>query len=316
MNQNFFQMLSFNCFIKFALIGFPLLLMSCQSSAPSMTQEQLLRIPYTSSSDNANREYFVYLPKGYGDDPNQKWPVMMFLHGDGERGNGLDELEFVLIHGPLYEAWIQKRDLPFVIISPQLHMFGRDTLGVDYLTDRDISTIPERSLTEIPQRDPEWKSTDPINGEEQIVDESEYYHPPSGWDQVEEDLMGMLDHVNRTYNTDIKRQYLTGLSYGGFGTWYMASKHPDTFAAISPVVGWGHPDLMEPIAAAKLPIWVFAGGRDATVAPQYFYYGLNKLESLGHTNFYFTNHEDGGHDVWRRIYAGQDLYDWFLKQSK
>ena len=106
--------------------------------------------------------------------------------------------------------------------------------------------------------------------------------------------------------------YLSGLSYGGFGTWYMASKHPNRFAAIAPVVGWGHPSLMEPIAAENIPVWQFAGGRDGAIDIKYFYAGLDKLEQLGHKNVRFTVHEDKAHDAWTRVYAGDDLYKWFL----
>ncbi|MEZ4931049.1 MAG: prolyl oligopeptidase family serine peptidase [Saprospiraceae bacterium] len=64
---------------------------------------------------------------------------------------------------------------------------------------------------------------------------------PQGWDMVEEDLLKMLDMVQGRYQGDRQRTYLTGLSYGGFGTWHLASTHPEKFAAIAPVVGWGHP---------------------------------------------------------------------------
>ena len=76
-------------------------------------------------------------------------------------------------------------------------------------------------------------------------------------------LLAMLATVDKKYNTDTKRRYISGISYGGFGTWYMASKHPELFAAAAPVVAWGHPDLMPPIAQAKTPLWVFAAGRDS-----------------------------------------------------
>ena len=35
------------------------------------------------------------------------------------------------------------------------------------------------------------------------------------------------------------------------------------------------------------------------------------LESLGHTKVQFTIHEDLGHDAWKRVYSGDDLYEWF-----
>ena len=59
--------------------------------------------------------YLLYLPKGYGDEPTKKWPVMMFLHGSGER-NG--PLSIVKKWGP---PRIAERgdDLPYILISPQ-----------------------------------------------------------------------------------------------------------------------------------------------------------------------------------------------------
>ncbi len=59
--------------------------------------------------------YLLYLPKGYGENKDKKWPLILFLHGAGERGSNLN---LVKKHGPpkLVE---QGRDLPFVIVSPQ-----------------------------------------------------------------------------------------------------------------------------------------------------------------------------------------------------
>jgi predicted peptidase len=137
---------------------------------------------------------------------------------------------------------------------------------------------------------------------------------PAGWFRLESDLIQILDDVGKSFRADPARVYLTGISYGGYGTWYMASHHPERFAAIAPVVGWGHPDLMPALAEHQVPIWVFAGGRDPAVPVRYFYPGLNALEELGHPEVRFTIHEDMGHDTWRRVYAGEDLYDWLLSQ--
>ena len=84
---------------------------------------------------------------------------------------------------------------------------------------------------------------------------------------------------------------------------------------LAPIVGYGHPDHAEPIAKAKLPLWVFAGGRDPVVPLRYFYPVLNKLEALGHPEVRFTVEEDLGHLTWVRVYEGQDLYSWMLGKS-
>lgn len=288
-----------------------------ETASKVVSAEQLLRKDYVSTVDKETHQYFVYLPRGYADQPNKKWPVMLFLHGNGERGNGRDELDYVISHGPLYEAWVQKKELPFIIISPQLPMFGMEK--VPYIANRTRAQIPQRLAEGVPAREAFFATRGPIQSAPVVTQADMKTVPPLlpvGWDYVEQDLLGMLGAVQQTYSTDSSRVYLTGLSYGGFGTWYMASKHPDLFAAIAPVVGWGHPDLMAPIAAAQLPVWAFAGGRDNAVDKKFFYPGLAKLEELGAKEVRFTVEEDMAHDTWKRVYARDDIYQWLLVHSK
>lgn len=58
-------------------------------------------------------DYLLYLPPNY--DRQDSWPLLVFLHGAGERGH---DLKKVKAHGPpkLIE---QGKDLPFLIVSPQ-----------------------------------------------------------------------------------------------------------------------------------------------------------------------------------------------------
>jgi predicted peptidase len=58
-------------------------------------------------------DYLLYLPKGYAD--QEKWPLLVFLHGAGERGS---DLNLVKKHGPpkLIE---EGKDMPFIVVSPQ-----------------------------------------------------------------------------------------------------------------------------------------------------------------------------------------------------
>jgi len=72
----------------------------------------------TVKSDDASRElhYLLFLPKGYdASDKTKQWPLMLFLHGSGERG---ENLELVKMHGPpkIVEA---KPDFEFIVVSPQ-----------------------------------------------------------------------------------------------------------------------------------------------------------------------------------------------------
>jgi predicted peptidase len=295
------------------LLVFSFSLISCSSEIVNYDDE-LLRLSYTSKYESEEKNAFVYIPRNYKKEKNKEWPVILFLHGNGERGNGKDELDYVLIHGPLYEAWIQKKNLPFIIISPQLPIFGKDQ-EYEYLKNRDVNSIPKRLLVGTPKRNTDFALDYPmrVSHEEAPLN---YELPDRGWEERIEDVILILDKVIQKYDVDTNRIYLTGLSYGGYGVWYIASQYPNIFAAIAPVVGWGHPEFMEPIAKHQIPVWAFAGGRDLSVKKDYFFEGLNKLEELGHYDIRFTIHEDMGHDTWKRVYSGKDLYDWLLDHEK
>ena len=59
--------------------------------------------------------FLLYLPEGYHGKREYKWPLMLFLHGAGERG---DDINRVKVHGP--PKLIEKgQNFPFIIVSPQ-----------------------------------------------------------------------------------------------------------------------------------------------------------------------------------------------------
>ena len=62
----------------------------------------------------AEMEYLYYLPKDYNPKSRQRWPLMLFLHGAGERGTNVQR---VAIHGPL-KLVKQGKDFPFLIVAP------------------------------------------------------------------------------------------------------------------------------------------------------------------------------------------------------
>ena len=58
-------------------------------------------------------DYLLYLPKGY--EQQASWPLMLFLHGAGERGS---DIEVVKKHGPP-KLIAGGKDFPFIVVSPQ-----------------------------------------------------------------------------------------------------------------------------------------------------------------------------------------------------
>ena len=72
-------------------------------------------------------QYLLYLPKDYDAKSGQRWPLMLFLHGAGERGTNLSK---VAVHGPP-KLVKEKKEFPFIIVSPQCpegETWSNDTL--------------------------------------------------------------------------------------------------------------------------------------------------------------------------------------------
>lgn len=60
--------------------------------------------------------YLLFLPGEYGKDITKRWPLILYLHGSGERGTDLNLLKTQ----PLPKTLEQQKDFPFIVISPQL----------------------------------------------------------------------------------------------------------------------------------------------------------------------------------------------------
>src|ERR1041385_2769539 len=59
--------------------------------------------------------YLLFLPEGYSSESDKKWPLMLFLHGAGERGSDVSKVK---VHGPP-KIVEEKKDFPFIVVSPQ-----------------------------------------------------------------------------------------------------------------------------------------------------------------------------------------------------
>lgn len=60
-------------------------------------------------------DYLLYLPDAYSEETQQQWPLILFLHGMGQRG---DDVELIKKHG-IPKIVDERRDFPFITVSPQ-----------------------------------------------------------------------------------------------------------------------------------------------------------------------------------------------------
>lgn len=70
---------------------------------------------FTSGETGVTLSYLVALPEGYDDDPDRDWPLVIFLHGIGERGDDANKVKAwgpprMIAAGQRYDA---------IVVSPQ-----------------------------------------------------------------------------------------------------------------------------------------------------------------------------------------------------
>jgi predicted esterase len=134
---------------------------------------------------------------------------------------------------------------------------------------------------------------------------------PPGWEA--ENLYRLLLDIKGRYRVDNDRVYLTGLSMGGFGTWALAIRHPEEFAAVIPICGGG--DTAETWKLRHIPIWCFHGALDHNV-PVVMDSQMVSAAKRYNPVVKFTVYPDLEHNSWERTYNNDSVYQWMLAQKK
>ncbi len=106
------SLLALLCLLAFIGVGFTIPAIAQDEPAAGKQVAQKL---VSQADPQSSIRYWLYLPEAYGKD-DREWPVMLFLHGAGERG---EELKAVKVHGPPKLVEQQRSDFPFILISPQ-----------------------------------------------------------------------------------------------------------------------------------------------------------------------------------------------------
>jgi poly(3-hydroxybutyrate) depolymerase len=111
-------------------------------------------------------------------------------------------------------------------------------------------------------------------------------------DLSEQDVMQVLQRVRQQYKIDESRIYLLGHSMGAIGTWKIAPKYPDIWAAIAPFSGSGASATLERIRT--VPEIIVHGDNDPTVNVAGSRNMVAKLKEMG-TEFKYIEVPGGVH---------------------
>jgi predicted peptidase len=151
--------------------------------------------------------------------------------------------------------------------------------------------------------------------------------PETNWGSVFENgpskttlaAIEVLDQLELEFNIDKRREYVTGLSGGGKGTWIALLAHPGRFAAAVPLCARQavDPKTAELTQYANLvkdlPIWMWHGAQDPKNDPENSRRMFAALKSIGAPARY-TEVPDAPHNCWDTAYSSDELHAWLFAQ--
>jgi predicted peptidase len=137
--------------------------------------------------------------------------------------------------------------------------------------------------------------------------------------KMEQMVMKSLAQTVEEFGADEKRVYLTGVSMGGYGVWFLAARNAEKFAALVSICG-GSPFTKGDRYAAivegvgKTPAWLFHGADDKIVQVSESRQIVAALENSG-ANVKYSEFPNVGHNVWLNALAEKDLMPWLFAQK-
>jgi len=131
-------------------------------------------------------------------------------------------------------------------------------------------------------------------------------------ERSEEDVLRVLERVRQDYNVDPSRIYLMGHSMGAIGTWRIAPKYPDLWAALGMFAGSGQPATLDRIP--DLPQFVVHGDADPTVNVAGSRGMVTRMRALGTPHEYIEVPGGGHSDVVAPHLA--KMFDFFDAHSR
>lgn len=222
--------------------------------------------------------YRILLPENYN--PSQKYPLIVFMHGAGERGN---DNRKQLTHGSkLFLSDTVRKNFPAIVVFPQCAS-GATWAVMEFARDSAGKITAVKFPADVPPTKPSAL------------------------------LYQLLDSLIASGTVDSRRVYVGGLSLGGMGTFDILARFPNRFAAAFPICGAGN-EALSSRYAKNTAVWIFHGSADPVVPPQSsrLFYSLLQKEGA---DVKYTEYPGVGHNSWDNAFAEPGLLPWLFSHT-
>jgi hypothetical protein len=248
--------------------------------------------------------YRLLYPNGYNPTYTPGYPLIVFIHGAGERANCWD--------GTCYHAdasWNPNTNSPAAPTDVNSKLLNNDHNllhgGSTHLQMRNAAG------TRLPN--------DPALPARSFPGFVLFPQSLNGWNANSvQDAIKLVRLVAKKYNIDENRIYIEGLSNGGYGVYEALKRAPWLFAAATAMSAVSdasitYHNLQSTIA--EIPLWTFQGGQDTNPTPSKTEGYVKKFRQAGMVVRY-TLYSNLGHGTWNTAMKEPDYFKWMLSQSK
>jgi predicted peptidase len=232
----------------------------------------------TVSVDEVVYRYQVFVPQNY--DPHKKWPVILFLHGRGERGDdGLLQTDIGIAPAIRKDA----SRFPFIVVMPQCLKDKNQAWNDAPMRTQALAAL-ERSIKE-------------FHG-----DRDRIY------------LTGLSMGGYGVWDLAAKYPGKFAAYVPVCGGLHAPSKYPEIYAELVK-----DPNIADPYAETarrigSTPVWIFHGDADDAVSVEESRKVSQALRAVK-ANVRYTEYPGVGHNAWDKAYAEPELIPWLLGQT-
>ena len=220
--------------------------------------------------------YRILYPENF--DVEKTYPLVLFLHGAGERGN--DNKKQLTNGSALFLDQNNRTKFPAIVIMPQC------------------------------ATDDYWAQVE--------VDRSNYpvqldFKFEKGPTKAMGLVLYLLDNFQKEKFVNKNQIYAMGLSMGGMGTYELLARNPDRFAAAIAICGAGDPKYVSNYAK-KIPVWAFHGAKDNVVDPLR---SMEMVTALLNEDAFprLTLYDFANHNSWDPAFAEPELLSWLFSNA-
>lgn len=255
--------------LRYHIVSFLCILLLWPATSNAQSLEEFQREIFIAGKDTLN--YRVLYPLDFSEE--KKYPLVLFMHGAGERGN---DNHSQLIHGA--NLFLENREeFPAIVIFPQA---PKDEYWANVEVKRD--TTPFQF---------DFKNEEPATKSLQLV-------------------MDFMDEITAKNFVNTKQIYVGGLSMGAMGTFEIIYKKPKMFAAAFAICGGANPEIAKGYPK-DFNIWLFHGKKDNVVLPEYSEAMARAINHYG-GNAKLSLYPEDNHNSWDSAFAEPNLLPWLF----